>query len=106
MNSSVGSPGTVSCKGFAPGLEAALGDCFPHFFHDLQVKMQVVQCIQSRTGDFIRPLQVMQIRAREVATSVALATGVQWPRVVAVPGVADLDIAVAGEQPTIAGVTC
>src|SRR5258708_37624787 len=46
----------------------------------------------------------MQVGAREMAASVAGTAFVERPRIVAVAGIADLDVAVAGEEPAVAGV--
>src|SRR5712691_3361812 len=73
--------------------------------HERLVVVQVVQGIEPRAEDLVHPLQVMQVAAREMGAGVAGAGAVQRPRVVAVAGVADLDVAVAGEEPAVAGVS-
>src|SRR5437899_1987879 len=73
--------------------------------HERLVVVQVVQGIEPRAEDLVHLLQVMQVAAREMCAGVAGAGAVQRPRVVAVAGVADLDVAVAGEEPAVAGVS-
>uniref|UniRef100_A0A0N4ZLY8 TonB_dep_Rec domain-containing protein n=1 Tax=Parastrongyloides trichosuri TaxID=131310 RepID=A0A0N4ZLY8_PARTI len=67
-----------------------------------QIEMQIVQGIQTRAGNFIGTLQMMQVATREMLASMAGAAGVQRAGVIAVAGIAYFDVAVTGKQPAIA----
>ena len=69
--------------------------------HQLLVVVQVVQRVQARAEDLVRFLQVVEIGAREMAAGVAGALRVERARVVAMARIADLEIAVAGEEPAV-----
>src|SRR6266540_5055333 len=58
--------------------------------------------IEPRTENFVDALQMMQVRAAQVASVVAGAGRVERSRVGAMAGVADLDVPVACEQPAVA----
>ena len=66
--------------------------------------MQIVDGIESCSQNFIDLLQVVQICARKAAAGHAAAAGINRPQVVFVLGVADLYVAIAGKEPTVAGV--
>ena len=84
--------------------KSALFDGFAHFRHDDLIKMQVVDGAQLRAEDFADFVQMVQVAAAEVLAGVAGAGFVQRAFVVAVLGVADFEIAEAGEEPAVAGV--
>src|SRR5690606_12842298 len=85
-----------------PGRKTLLLNGITHLLHDLQIEMQIVQGIQTRAGNFIGTLQMMQVATREMLASMAGAAGVQRAGVIAVAGIAYLDVAVTGKQPAIA----
>jgi len=69
--------------------------------HQRQVVMQVVDRGEARAEDLVDPLQVVQVRAREVPAGIAVAGGVERSRVVPMYRVADSDIAEAREEPAV-----
>src|SRR5438128_4740765 len=66
--------------------------------------MQVVQGVEPRAENLVDLLQMMQVAAREMRAGVAPAALIERARVVAIAGVADFDVAAAGEEPAVAGV--
>src|ERR1700693_1641002 len=72
--------------------------------HERQVVMKVVQRVQTRAQDLVGALQVVQVRAAEVAAGVTTAVRIERPGIAAVPGIANLDIAMACVQPAVARV--
>nr|GEU28151.1 hypothetical protein [Tanacetum cinerariifolium] len=87
-----------------PCVEAVFVERFAHLAHDVEVVVQVVDGVEARTEDFLGAVQVVQIRAREIAAGVARAGGVQRLLVLLVARVLDLDVAKARKQPAVAGV--
>ena len=71
-----------------PGRETLLLDSIAHLLHDLQIEMQIVQGIQTRAGNFIGTLQMMQVATREMLAGMAGAAGIQRAGIVAVSGIA------------------
>src|SRR5438128_9900442 len=67
--------------------------------------MQVVQGVEPRAENLVDLLQMMQVAAREMRAGVTPAAFIERSRVVAIAGVADLDVAAAGEEPAVAGVS-
>src|SRR6185503_11171949 len=59
--------------------------------HQLLVIVQVMQRVQTRAEYLVRALQVMQIRAREIAAGVTLAGGIDRAQVIAIARIAQLD---------------
>src|SRR3990172_6579682 len=84
--------------------EPAAGDRFAELADEGQVVEEIVDGRESRAEDLVRALQVMEVSAREVPARVAAAALVDRARVAAVPGVAEPEIAPAGEEPAVAGV--
>src|SRR6266704_2480430 len=84
--------------------EFTLGDGVAQLPHQRLVVMQVVQGVEPRAENLVDLLQVMQVAAREMRARVAPAALIERVRIVAIAGVADLDVAAAGEEPAIAGV--
>src|SRR5262245_56440841 len=89
---------------FGGVLEPPGFDPLAQLAHQAEVVVQVVHRIEPRAEDLVRFLQVVQVRAAEVAAAVAPAGFVERPRVVAPTRVADLDVARAGEEPAVARV--
>src|SRR5690242_2958695 len=84
--------------------EPALGDRAAQLAHQSLVVVQVVQRVEPRAEDLVHLLQVVQVAPRKMGAGVAGAGFVERSRVVAVAGVADLDVAEARKQPAVAGV--
>ena len=70
--------------------------------HEGLVVVQVVDGIESCPEDFVHPLQMVQVGPGEVRAGVARAGRVGRAQVGAVAAVAQLDDALAGEQPAVA----
>src|SRR5713101_4189950 len=84
----------VALEGLRIGGERPAGDRLPQLCEQRKVIVQVVYGIEPRAQDFIDALQMMQVRAAEVAAGVAGAGRVERIRVGAMAGVADLDVPV------------
>src|SRR6266704_1156654 len=81
--------------------EFTLGDGVAQFPHQRLVVVQVVQGVEPRAENLVDLLQVMQVAAREMRARVASAALIERARIVAIAGVADLDVAAAGEEPSL-----
>src|SRR2546421_1974490 len=81
------------------GGECAGGDRLPELREQREVVVQVMDSVEPRAENLVDALQMMQVRAAEAAAGVAGAGRVERIRVGAMAGVADLDVAVAREQP-------
>src|SRR3954465_112948 len=95
----LGEPGGPDAR--AVFREASLFNGLANAGHQRLVIAQVVQRVEARTEDFIRFLEVKQVGARKAPAGVAVAALVQRPRVRAMAGVADLDVAMSREKPAI-----
>src|SRR6185436_5124308 len=66
--------------------------------------MKVVNRVEPGPEDLVHPLQMMEVGAGEMAACIAAAGRIERPGIGAVFGVADLDVAIAGEEPAVSGV--
>src|SRR5438093_764094 len=69
--------------------------------HQRKVIVQIVDRREPRAEDLVRALQMMQIAARELAACVARAGLIDRRGIAPVARVADLEIAIAREQPAV-----
>ena len=90
---------------FAPRHESLLFYRFAHFFGEVHVVVQVVNRVQHRAENFTRFVEVMQVGAAEVFAGVARATLIERAMIVTHLRVLQLDVAEAGEEPTVTRVT-
>src|SRR3954451_15436304 len=76
-------------------------DCRAYVGHQGEVIVEIVNRREPCAEDLVRALQMMQVSTREFPARVARASGIDRRRVDFVARIADLEIAVAGEQPSI-----
>src|ERR1035438_173793 len=86
------------------GVEATLFEPGPHLPHQLDIEMQVVQARQHRRQHLAAAVEVMQVGARETRAGWAGASRIERRFVFLVAGVADAQVAEAGEQVPVPGV--
>src|SRR6185436_16233887 len=86
------------------GFQGARLDAGSQAAHQLEVIVQVVDGIESRTQDFIASIEVTQVGTGEIPAGVAGARRVEGTGVRLVGGIADVDHALRGEQVPVARV--
>ena len=89
--------GTISGKTGPKRLKLARINTGPDLAHQLQVVVQIMQGIQPRTQNLARPMQVMQVSAREIASGGAVAALVDRQVFIFVPRITQLQITVTRE---------
>ena len=81
-------------------------DGVTHFFHELQVIIEIVDRAQLRAQNFADPIQVMQVGPGKMTAGITLAGFIQRLPIVFVSCITYADIPETGEQPAVSGVTC